>query len=1106
MSHHLREHKLLGTSRGSGRGRAKETPRITRAVRELRNRHASNPAETSQRDDAEEEEASSLDTSALSGSSIIEFDIDIDAMQRLRAMDSSAELPASLSVFPRTPATISRPSITYATTTTATDSQSDLNTSPLFSRQQRQQTPETIASDDVDGRSAARTMPHTPLATSAMSAATRQRDRNPASMVTPLMQRNTLFASQLVPVSGNGYIASAEPTPYPREQSPHATEEAMVGQAVQADAMATPCVRRARHVSTAMPPLDQHASDVEEDQPAASSIASLYMAREHGAKEQSDNAATQTTSNDEDLRVLVQDTPPSPMAVAYPPCSLMDDPVTCITDTPSDLMPLTAANRQQDATSAIETVMPVTQPTQIINLPPSAEDGEEADAGTIPTLILSRTPSPVIKRTIPAYHRHVQTAVPLEQAAAAAAAAATEEKEAKQEKPPPAEDQSFQFHTPTIDTSNVTQDTPPRETTRKHDDTMNFSAFLKQQQQQKRQKSRTDPAELSYSDSELPSHITIDDPMLIDRLIESDPVMDAPMTADKKRARSATSMDEEHASHRMGSSMARRSTPRSKRHRQFIQRDRGFDQASNGQSSMEAGMTSLNHQSNESNDDDDGNNTTMQRQCEHCSTSVTTSWRKGPAGAATLCQQCGSFYAVHRILPTFRGSKAPRQSFAELPDYLPGDRVWAYSHHDGYYHSATVKGDEEHYAAYRVVFDDRRHHMTERGLLDRKPTVQAEHLRPLDLVVNARVWVMRMGERELQEARVGVVDLDEERCRVYWLQPPPPSSFEEAAKLSPWISISRIALPASSTADEEEEGEGEAAPSIKPVDDVPVDVTSSEFIDSLLGSPPNPTTDDAHGDAVEEEDEDVPADRRLFKDMTFVLTNIPSQSESYKDNPISCTKEALTHLIQEHGGFVESNMLGVYRTMTTHTTAYRPASAILICGEVKRTKKHLLALALDIPRISYRWIIDAVKQNRVDMMLNYALCNGYSNELNAYVASRHIATTSTPSDGDGDDQPGQARLLAGLVVHLKGSTTFKSDWEAVLTAAGAAIVDHKQLRSIGCDYIVLEKRPTRTWLDNLPAIVRSRIKAIVTSEWVAQCLINQRVVDWQQHASYTQWS
>ncbi|KAI8055348.1 hypothetical protein BDF22DRAFT_741938 [Syncephalis plumigaleata] len=271
---------------------------------------------------------------------------------------------------------------------------------------------------------------------------------------------------------------------------------------------------------------------------------------------------------------------------------------------------------------------------------------------------------------------------------------------------------------------------------------------------------------------------------------------------------------------------------------------------------------------------------------------------------------------------------------------------------------------------------------------------------------------------------------------------------------------------------------------------VQADITSPEFINSLLGPPPSQTNTDDDISSSSNSESSALLNRLLFKNIVFVLTNIPSQSESNniksEDKLIQCTKEELTYLIQDYGGQVEPD-ISVSNVNAASDDVLNNHTTILICGEIKRTKKYFLALALDIPRISYRWIIDVTKSGRLDTILNYSLCNGFSKELNAFVASRPIPAITS-------------------IIHLKGSTTFKSDWETVLTAAGATIVDHKQLRTIGCDYLVLEKRPTSTWINNLSDTVRSRIKAIVTSEWVAQCLINQRVVRWQQHPSYTQWS
>jgi hypothetical protein len=75
---------------------------------------------------------------------------------------------------------------------------------------------------------------------------------------------------------------------------------------------------------------------------------------------------------------------------------------------------------------------------------------------------------------------------------------------------------------------------------------------------------------------------------------------------------------------------------------------------------------------------------------------------------------------------------------------------------------------------------------------------------------------------------------------------------------------------------------------------------------------------------------------------------------------ILCTKEELTYLIQDYGGQVEPD-ISIANINAAVDDSPNNRTTILICGEVKRTKKYFLALALNIPRISYRWIIDATK-------------------------------------------------------------------------------------------------------------------------------------------------
>jgi hypothetical protein len=105
--------------------------------------------------------------------------------------------------------------------------------------------------------------------------------------------------------------------------------------------------------------------------------------------------------------------------------------------------------------------MQITQPTQIIqpiNLQLSAEDHSQM-TGTIPTLILSHTPSPIIKRSIPEYH-HVKEKNeenPLLEDVAESVISPVQEAASKLDllKGAPTDSQSFQFHTPIVNEVSV---------------------------------------------------------------------------------------------------------------------------------------------------------------------------------------------------------------------------------------------------------------------------------------------------------------------------------------------------------------------------------------------------------------------------------------------------------------------------------------------------------------------------------------------------------------------------------------------------------------------------------------------------------------------------
>ncbi|KAI8055347.1 hypothetical protein BDF22DRAFT_380284 [Syncephalis plumigaleata] len=254
MNKRTRESKSLGINRGVVRPKPKETPRLARTVRELRSQHLQNVSDASNRDNVHNTSViSNNDISVSSDSTVDTHDISNNS----RIMGNTADLPASLSVFPHTPATVSRPRSDQSTndtvsldisplparllvslgdtTTTAAAAKNDAN--PLDMNSDK---PLTITSPFGCA------FPRTPMAASTIATETnRTSNDSRTNMVTPVIQRNTLFASQLVPVSGNGYIASAEDTRY-RTIISCSTQRSFGTNTHDGKCLVTPCVRRTR--------------------------------------------------------------------------------------------------------------------------------------------------------------------------------------------------------------------------------------------------------------------------------------------------------------------------------------------------------------------------------------------------------------------------------------------------------------------------------------------------------------------------------------------------------------------------------------------------------------------------------------------------------------------------------------------------------------------------------------------------------------------------------------------------------------------------------------------------------------------------------------------
>ncbi|KAF9947653.1 hypothetical protein BGZ70_002576, partial [Mortierella alpina] len=148
------------------------------------------------------------------------------------------------------------------------------------------------------------------------------------------------------------------------------------------------------------------------------------------------------------------------------------------------------------------------------------------------------------------------------------------------------------------------------------------------------------------------------------------------------------------------------------------------------------------------------------------------------------------------------------------------------------------------------------------------------------------------------------------------------------------------------------------------------------------------------------------------------------------------------------------------------------------------TAKYIEALALNVPRISYRWIDACVEKREILPLSRYHLPAGFSKEMG------HVVCNLPERE---------RKVFDELRIGLCGPPSFKAVWERPLSAAGATVVIvTPSTGPQNCDYVVFGDSKTyiRYCKDNV-------ILPSLADEWLIQCFINQDVLSIYGHEHYT---
>ncbi|KAF9539098.1 hypothetical protein EC957_005804 [Mortierella hygrophila] len=209
----------------------------------------------------------------------------------------------------------------------------------------------------------------------------------------------------------------------------------------------------------------------------------------------------------------------------------------------------------------------------------------------------------------------------------------------------------------------------------------------------------------------------------------------------------------------------------------------------------------------------------------------------------------------------------------------------------------------------------------------------------------------------------------------------------------------------------------------------------------------------------------------IFKDFKFVI--------SLGDDAKAKEKEKIVKNINDGKGEVWedfSKLVGIHRSDPQ-------TNVVLIAYTHLRTPKYMDALAMNIPRLSYRWVDACLDAGQLLPYHHYRLPTGFSRELGAIVSTEPINDRG---------------IFDGLRIGLCGSDLMKK-WMDKLKAAGATVVKvTARSGPMSCNYIVFVGADEHKEYCNKHGPMPS-----LAEEWLIQCMINQRIVAIREHPSYT---
>lgn len=205
----------------------------------------------------------------------------------------------------------------------------------------------------------------------------------------------------------------------------------------------------------------------------------------------------------------------------------------------------------------------------------------------------------------------------------------------------------------------------------------------------------------------------------------------------------------------------------------------------------------------------------------------------------------------------------------------------------------------------------------------------------------------------------------------------------------------------------------------------------------------------------------------LFHNLSFYLT-MRNRGDTHNGSADVDKAKMATEIVSRGGRIMDDCCEG--EVDTEHS--------FLLSDECCRTQKYLVALATGIPCVSYDWITECTRKERLVSHNSYLLPSGQSHDTNSSVqwTPRRCGT-----------------ILHGMLVHIVGKKAFKSFWSPVLLKAGATIATRltsQEATGHSMSVVIADPEEPERLSESLRNMAARCGFNILSVEWIIQCLVH----------------